>query len=94
MDWNFKLLNLLAELIACCEVPPKDGQGHPRTATVCVLATLRRFLREGTPWWSLRASARQAGGSTLRRLLAHWTETGVLAKVHVTLGRCCATIRP
>jgi len=32
-----------------------------------VLATLRRFLREGTPWRSLTATAAQASGSTLRR---------------------------
>jgi hypothetical protein len=30
----------------------------------------------------LRASAGQASGSTLRRFLARWAETGVLAKVH------------
>ena len=54
---DFKLLNLLAEIIACCELPPEGGPGHPRSATVHVLATLRRFLREGTPWRSLRASS-------------------------------------
>ena len=82
---DFKLLNLLAEVIACCEVPPEGGPGHPRSATVRVLATLRRFLREGTPWRSLRASAGHASGSTLRRCLARWAETGVLAKVHALL---------
>jgi transposase len=82
---DFRLLNLLAEVIACCEVPPQAGPGHPRSETVRVLATLRRFLREGTPWRSLRASAGQASGSTLRRFLARWAETGVLAKVHALL---------
>src|SRR6185312_12260355 len=48
------LLNLLAEVIACCEPPPEGGPGHPRSETVRVLVTLRRFLREGTPWRSLR----------------------------------------
>jgi transposase len=52
---------------------------------VRVLATLRRFLREGTPWRSLHASAEQVSGSTLRRFLARWAETGVLAKVHALL---------
>lgn len=82
-----KLLNLLAQVIACCELPPQSGPGHPRSATVRVLATLRRFLREGTPWRSLRASDGQVSGSTLRRFLARWAETGVLAKVHALLVR-------
>ena len=49
------------------------------------MATLRRFLREGTPWRGLTATEDQASGSTLRRRLAGWAETGVLAKVHVLL---------
>jgi transposase len=82
---DFKLLNLLAEVITCCEVRPEGGPGHPRSETVRVLATLRRFLREGTPWRSLRASAGHASGSTLRRALTRWAATGVLAKVHALL---------
>jgi len=50
-----------------------------------VVTTLRRFLREGTPWRSLTATEEQASGSTLRRCLARWAETAVLAKVHVLL---------
>jgi transposase len=50
-----------------------------------VVTTLRRFLREGTPWRSLTATAEQASGSTLRRCLARWAKTAVLAKVHVLL---------
>jgi hypothetical protein len=72
-------------VIACCEPLPAGGPGHPRSETVRVLATLRRFLREGTPWRSLRAGAEQASGSTLRRFLARWAETGVLAKTHALL---------
>ena len=49
------------------------------------MATLRRFLREGTPWRSLTATEDQASGSTLRRCLARWAETGLLAKVHALL---------
>jgi transposase len=50
-----------------------------------VLATLRRFLREGTPWRSLTAAEDQASGSTLRRCLARWAETGLLARTHALL---------
>ena len=50
-----------------------------------MLATLRRFLREGTPWRSLTATADQASGATLRRCLAGWAETGLLARVHAML---------
>ena len=50
-----------------------------------MVATLRRFLREGTPWRSLRASVDQVSGSTLRRVLARWAETAVLSKVHAML---------
>jgi hypothetical protein len=46
---------------------------------------LRRFSREGTPWRGLSATANQASGSTLRRCLARWAETGLLGKVHVLL---------
>jgi hypothetical protein len=50
-----------------------------------MVATLRRFLREGLPWRSLRATIEQASGSTLRRFLAFWAENAVLAKVHALL---------
>jgi transposase len=49
------------------------------------VATLRRFLREGTPWRGLTATAEQASGATLRRCLARWAGTGLLAKVHALL---------
>jgi transposase len=49
------------------------------------VAALRRFLREGTPWRALMATEEQASGSTLRRCLARWAETGLLAKVHALL---------
>jgi transposase len=52
---------------------------------VRVLATLRQFLREGTPWRSLRASVDKVSGSTLRRWLVQWAKTAVLAKVHALL---------
>ena len=50
-----------------------------------MVTTLRRFLREGTPWRGLTATEEQASGSTLRRCLARWAETAVLGKVHALL---------
>jgi hypothetical protein len=82
---DFRLLDLIAQLVVACEPPRNRGPGHPRSATVRVLATLRRFLREGSPWRSLRATAGQVSGSTLRRFLADWAENAVLAKVHALL---------
>src|ERR671938_714933 len=87
---DFRLLDLIADLIVACEPPPKGGPGHPRSAIVRVIATLRRFLREGLPWRSLRATVEQVSGSTLRRFLAFWAENAVLAKVHALL---VATLR-
>jgi len=82
---DFRLLNLIATVIEACEYPRSGGRGHPPAATVRVLATLRRFLREGTPWRGLSATMDRASGSTLRRHLARWAETGLLATVHALL---------
>jgi transposase len=82
---EFRILHLIATVIDACGRPGGRGRGHPPTATVRVLATLRRFLREGTPWRGLRATGDQASGSTLRRCLARWAETGLLARVHALL---------
>jgi len=82
---NESILELIARVIEWCEPTRDDGPGHPPTETVRVLATLRRFLREGTPWRSLRATDAQASGSTLRRRLADWARTGVLRHVHSML---------
>src|SRR5919205_1509229 len=90
-DWiwenmlDFRLLDLIADLIVTCEPPPKYGPGHPRSEVVRVVATLCRFLREGLPWRSLRATVEQVSGSTLRRFLVYWAENAVLAKVHALL---------
>ena len=59
--------------------------GAPARGDVRVLATLRRFLREGTPWRSLRATSAQASGSTLRRRLADWAAINPLQRVHALL---------
>jgi len=82
---DIRILHLIATVIDACGRPRHRGRGHPPTATVRVLATLRRFLREGTPWRSLTATAAQASGATLRRCLAGWAETGLLARVHAML---------
>src|ERR671917_2412139 len=63
---DFRLLHLFATVIDACDRPPGRGPGHPPTETIRVVATLRRFLREGTPWRSLTATEDQASGSTLR----------------------------
>ena len=82
---DFRLLHLIATVIDACDRPPDRGPGHPPTETIRVVATLRRFLREGTPWRSLTATENQARGSTLRRFLTRWAKMGLLAKVHVLL---------
>ena len=82
---DFRILDLIATVVECCEERCPPGPGHPPAETVRVLATLRRFLREGTPWRSLTASAGEASGSTLRRRLEVWARSGVLARVHALL---------
>jgi hypothetical protein len=72
-------------VIDYCAPPLEGARGHPPADTVRVLRTLRRLLREGTPWCSLTATAVQASGSTLRRWLTRRAETGVLAQVHAML---------
>ena len=78
-------MGLIATVIECCEEPGEPGPGHPPAVTVRVLATLRRFLRESTPWRSLRATPAQASGSTLRRRLAEWAAVNLLQRVHAVL---------
>ena len=78
-------LDLIATVIDFCTPPQERGRGHRRSATVRVVATLRQFLREGTPWRSLTATADKVSGSTLRRHLEQWAGIGVLAQVHAVL---------
>ena len=82
---DFRDLDLIATVIDFCTPPQEQGRGHPRSATVRVVATLRQFLREGTPWRSLTATAGKVSGSTLRRHLEQWAGIGVLAQVHAVL---------
>ena len=76
------ILGLLATVIERREGPGGRGPGHPPAETARVLATLRRFLREGTPWRGLRATPAHASGSTLRRRLTEWAETNLLQRAH------------
>lgn len=82
---NTSMLDLIAKVMELCEAPRASGPGHPSTETVRVLATLRRFLREGTPWRSLVATEAMASGSTLRRHMTAWARTDLLHRVHVML---------
>ena len=79
---DVRILRLIATVIEFCDPPREGARGHPPAETIRVLATLRQFLREGTPWRSLRATKDKASGSTLRRWLTCWAETGLLAQVH------------
>src|SRR3954454_24279071 len=82
---DVRILRLIATVIDYCGLPREGGRGHPPAETVRVLATLRRFLREGTPWRSLTATAAQGSGSTLRRWLTRWPRFGLLPQVHAVL---------
>ena len=82
---DFRLFHLIATVIEACDQRPSRGPGHPPTETIRVVATLRRFLRDGTPWRSLTATPDHASGATLRRVLARWAERGLLAKGHALL---------
>ena len=61
--------------------------GRPPTPTIKVVETLRFFVRGGVQWRELRASARRACGSTLRRRLDGWSTTALLRQVHAVLIR-------
>jgi transposase len=82
-----RILDLIATVMDACAGPPgRRRRGHPPAALVRVLATLRRFVREGTPWRGLRATAEQASGSTLRRRLEAWAQAGnLLQQAHAVL---------
>lgn len=80
-----RTLDLIATVIDACGGGHEQGRGHPPAETVRVLTTLRQFLREGTPWRSLRATAAKASGATLRRRLQDWAATNLLQQVHAVL---------
>jgi transposase len=78
-------LDLIATVLDACAGVRDRGRGHPPAETVRVLATLRQFLREGTPWRRLTASAGQASGSPLRRRLRDWADGALLQQGHAVL---------
>ena len=82
---DVRILDLIATVIERCEGPGEPGPGRPPAETVRVLAALRRFAREGTPWRSLRATPMEVSGSTLRRRLADWATVNLLQRVHALL---------
>jgi transposase len=82
---DFRILNLIATIIEFCAPSRDRGRGHPPAETVRVVATLRQFLREGTPWRSLRATASKVSGSTLRRHVERWARIGLLPQIHAVL---------
>ena len=82
---DFRILNLIATIIEFCAPSRARGRGHPPAEIVRVVATLRQFLREGTPWRSLRATASKVSGSTLRRHLQRWARIGLLPQIHAVL---------
>jgi transposase len=79
------MLDLIATVIEFCTPARERGRGHPPAETIRVVATLRQFLREGTPWRSLRATACKVSGSTLRRHLEYWAQIGLLPQGHAVL---------
>jgi transposase len=84
---DHRTLDLIATVLdACLGAGTSDRKpGHPPADTVRVLATLRQFLREGTPWRSLKATAERASGSTLRRRLQEWAADNLLQQAHAVL---------
>ena len=78
-------LDLIATIMDACASAREQGRGHPPAETARVLATLRRFLREGTPWRSLKATRDHVSGSTLRRHLQAWAQGNLLQQVHAVL---------
>ena len=79
------ILRLIATAIDRRGPPRSPGRGRPPTDTVLALTTSRPFLREGTPRRGLTATEAQASGSTLRRCLGRWCQTGLLARGHSDL---------
>src|SRR3954453_7454590 len=63
------------------------GTGRPPVPTIKVVEALRFFVREGVQWRELRATAKRACGSTLRRRLNDWGATALLRRVHLALIR-------
>jgi hypothetical protein len=88
-----RTLDRIATVMDACLGERRSGQGrgHPPADTVRVLATLRQFLREGTPWRGLKATPEKASGSTLRRRLQDWGQRRACCSRPMRCSwRCCA----
>ena len=81
-----RAVELVAEIIDRIE-DRQPGAGRPPMPTIKVVEALRFFLREGVQWRELRATAKRACGSTLRRRLDEWSGTAALRQVHAALVR-------
>ena len=82
---EFRTLAMIATVMDICTGAADRQRGRPPATTVRVLASLRQFLREGTPWRSLMASTGRASGSTLRRRLREWADGNRLQQAHAVL---------
>jgi transposase len=80
-----KILAMIATVVETCAGAAQSRRGRPPAETMRVLASLRRFLREGTPRQGLKATPAEASGSTLRRRLADWASINLLQRVHAVL---------
>jgi hypothetical protein len=89
VDW--RIFGLIAMVMEFCtesvaETEPAAWErGQPPASLILVLATLRQFLRLGTPCRELKATPERVNGATLRRRLAEWDRSGLLAQVHAVL---------
>ena len=81
-----RAVELVAEIIDRIE-DRQPSTGRPPMPTIKVVEALRFFLREGVQWRELRATAKRACGSTLRRRLDEWSGTAALRQVHAALVR-------
>jgi hypothetical protein len=85
-----RTLNLIAMVIDACAGVHDHGHGHPPAQTVRVLATLRLFVRDGTLWRRLPATADRASGSTLRQRPQDWAADNLsLTRWSGHLGKVC-----
>ena len=80
-----RILAMIATVMEACTGRGGRRRGRPPAAAVRVLAGLRRFLREGTPWRGLKATPAAASGSTLRRRLEDWAAINLLQRTHAVL---------
>ena len=81
-----RAVELVARIIDQIE-DRSSGTGRPPMPTIKVVEALRFFIREGVQWRELRATAKRACGSTLRRRLEDRDGSATLRQVHALLIR-------